>query len=110
MRDELHELASDAASEPPPERWPLDMPLLKFSEADTWHLRDAVKGVFTVGGAGSGKTSATGHALETGHRAATLEGRRADLRLPSLETAFRPSSHHRCVSTFSASQALIRDW
>lgn len=43
-------------------RWPLDLPLVRFSEyrEDTWTLADAFQGVVIMGENGSGKTSASG--------------------------------------------------
>lgn len=41
----------------------LDMPLLHFSPADPWRIRDACEGVQIFGGTGSGKTSGSGRAL-----------------------------------------------
>jgi hypothetical protein len=47
------------------EGWPLEMPLLRFSERDVWTLRDACTGTVCFGGSGAGKTSAAGRALAT---------------------------------------------
>jgi hypothetical protein len=43
--------------------WNLDRPLLAFSDADPWTVRDACEGVQIFGGIGSGKTSGSGAAL-----------------------------------------------
>jgi hypothetical protein len=45
--------------------WPLDLPLIRFSEqrADTWTLADACQGVLIMGENGSGKTSGSGQIL-----------------------------------------------
>jgi hypothetical protein len=49
----------------PAEYWPLDLPLIRFSEhrADTWTLADACQGVLIMGENGSGKTSGSGQIL-----------------------------------------------
>src|SRR5271157_6519849 len=45
--------------------WPLDLPLVRFSERkeDLWTLRDACQGVLIMGENGSGKTSGSGELL-----------------------------------------------
>src|SRR5271165_5059231 len=45
--------------------WPLDLPLVRFSERkeDVWTLRDACQGVLIMGENGSGKTSGSGELL-----------------------------------------------
>src|SRR5258708_13762835 len=47
------------------EYWPLDLPLIRFSEqrADIWTLADACQGVLIMGENASGKTSGSGHIL-----------------------------------------------
>src|SRR5258708_20727872 len=47
------------------EYWPLDLPLIRFSEQreDTWTLADACQGVLIMGENGSGKTSGSGQVL-----------------------------------------------
>jgi len=47
------------------EYWPLDLPLIRFSEqrADSWTLADACQGVLIMGENGSGKTSGSGQIL-----------------------------------------------
>ena len=49
----------------PPIRWPLDLPLVRFSrrDEDVWTLRDACQGVLIMGENGSGKTSGSGELL-----------------------------------------------
>src|SRR6516164_9389221 len=49
----------------PPIRWPLDLPLVRFSrrDKDVWTLRDACQGVLIMGENGSGKTSGSGELL-----------------------------------------------
>src|SRR6266436_8729322 len=49
----------------PAGRWPLDLPLVRFSEhrEDTWPLSDAVCGTIVMGETGSGKTSGSGRLL-----------------------------------------------
>src|SRR6516225_5427361 len=49
----------------PPIRWPLDLPLVRFScrDEDMWTLRDACQGVLIMGENGSGKTSGSGELL-----------------------------------------------
>ena len=49
----------------PPGRWPLDLPLIKFSPDpnDVWTLADAVQGVVIMGENGSGKTSGSGQLI-----------------------------------------------
>jgi hypothetical protein len=48
-----------------PMRWPLDLPLVRFSrrDEDVWTLRDACQGVLIMGENGSGKTSGSGELL-----------------------------------------------
>ena len=42
-------------------RWPLDLPLIKFSRPnDIWRLSDAFQDVLIIGAKGSGKTSGSG--------------------------------------------------
>jgi TraM recognition site of TraD and TraG len=45
--------------------WPLDLPLIRFSEhdADIWTLADAFQGVLIMGENGSGKTSGSGQTI-----------------------------------------------
>ena len=47
--------------------WPLELPLVRFSERkeDVWTLRDACQGVLIMGENGSGKTSGSGELLGT---------------------------------------------
>jgi hypothetical protein len=44
-------------------RWPLEMPLLKFSGKDSWRLRDSFEGLAIFGQTGSGKTSGSGRLI-----------------------------------------------
>src|ERR1700730_3457035 len=58
--------SEDAVVQPPTaEYWPLDLPLIRFSERrpDTWTLADACQGVLIMGENGSGKTSGSGQIL-----------------------------------------------
>ncbi|MCE2029922.1 TraM recognition domain-containing protein [Sessilibacter corallicola] len=45
------------------QEWPLDMPLLYFSDNDPLTLRDAYMGIGIFGATGSGKTSSSGQAI-----------------------------------------------
>ena len=49
----------------PASAWPLDTPLLHFSDhaQDVWRIRDACEGAQIFGATGSGKTSGSGRAL-----------------------------------------------
>jgi hypothetical protein len=53
---------SASVKKPAPDHWPLELPLVHFSEypQDTWTLRDAYQGVLIMGENGSGKTSGSG--------------------------------------------------
>lgn len=46
-------------------RWPLTMPLLRWSDDDAWTLADAVAGCLVTGATGSGKSSGSGKAIAT---------------------------------------------
>lgn len=52
----------------------LDTPLLMFSPADVWTLRDAAEGVLITGGIGSGKSSGSGAALAKAYLRAGFGG------------------------------------
>jgi hypothetical protein len=54
-----------APTKMPAGRWPLDLPLVRFSKRkeDTWCLSDAFQGVAIMGENGSGKTSGSGRIL-----------------------------------------------
>ena len=98
--------------DPVGERWPLDLPLVRFSklDADVWTLGDACQGVLIMGENGSGKTSGSGQLiarkfLQNGFGGLVLcfktdeadlwreylkrAGREADGRFFSPESAFR---------------------
>src|SRR5258705_2744292 len=58
--------SQDAVTQPrTAEYWPLDLPLVHFSERrpDTWTLADACQGVLIMGENGSGKSSGSGKVL-----------------------------------------------
>ena len=44
-------------AEPLTQKYPLNKPLIHFSESDAWTIRDACEGVQIFGAIGSGKTS-----------------------------------------------------
>ena len=54
--------SSPAVCKAVPEHWPLDLPLVRFSERseDTWTMADAFQGLLIQGENGSGKTSGSG--------------------------------------------------
>ena len=60
----------------PGEKWPLWMPLVRFSRlpADTWTLADSFQGVAIFGENGSGKTSGSGRVLARKYLGAGLGG------------------------------------
>jgi hypothetical protein len=47
--------------------WPLDQPLLRWSDRDAFTIRAACEGVVSLGSVGSGKTSAVGRSLATAY-------------------------------------------
>src|SRR6516162_5396584 len=79
MRDLLSLLWSRRSQIAPvqsPTEWPLDLPLVRFSERmeDVWTLRDACQGVLIMGENGSGKTSGSGGLLARRHLQAGFGG------------------------------------
>src|SRR6516164_8725548 len=54
-----------ASTASPADKWPLSMPLVRFSRlpADMWTLADSFQGVAIFGENGSGKTSGSGRVL-----------------------------------------------
>lgn len=53
----------ESREQPSPPRWDLSAPLLQWSTADRWTIRDAVEGTLIVGATGSGKSSGSGKSL-----------------------------------------------
>ena len=65
-----------ASTVSPADKWPLAMPLVRFSRlpADTWTLADSFQGVAIFGENGSGKTSGSGRVLARRYLEAGLGG------------------------------------
>jgi hypothetical protein len=74
-------------------RWPLDLPLIKFSRHpnDIWRLSDAFQDVLIIGAKGSGKTSGSGKVFASKYLQAGFGGLQRESYLFGLLTL---AEHH----------------